>query len=161
MVEGVEGSVGSNRELEAVSAAVVLDGDRERVVSRMPEQQDVDAVALACSELAGIAELRGSWVLLSWDVDLTHARGGRTLSDVAGQQPERVLCGRALDRPPDRVTAGAARGECRQVTKWAFVPLERGENGAALMGLVVVVEQVLGHATRLTPRGRSDIGGTP
>jgi hypothetical protein len=41
------------------------------------------------------------------------------------------------------------------------VPLERGENGAAVTGLVVVVEQVLGHATRLTSRGRADIGGTP
>jgi hypothetical protein len=47
------------------------------------------------------------------------------------------------------------------VAKRALVPLERGENGAALVGLVVVVEQVMGHSPRLTPRVRPGIGATP
>src|SRR5580765_8532676 len=54
VVEGVEGSVRRNRELEAVSEAVVIDGDRDRVLPGVPEQQDVYAVALACGELAGV-----------------------------------------------------------------------------------------------------------
>jgi len=54
VVEGVEGSVRSNRDLEVVSTAVVLDGDRDCVRSRVPEQQDVDAAALARCELEGV-----------------------------------------------------------------------------------------------------------
>jgi hypothetical protein len=45
VVEGVEGAIGSNRELEAVSEAVVLDGHGERVLAGMPEQHDVEAIA--------------------------------------------------------------------------------------------------------------------
>jgi hypothetical protein len=41
------------------------------------------------------------------------------------------------------------------------VPLERGEDCAALVGLVVVMEQVMGHPPRLTPCRRLDIGATP
>ena len=51
MVEGVQRAVRSDRELEAVAAAVVLDRDRERVVERVPEQPDVEAVAVAGREL--------------------------------------------------------------------------------------------------------------
>ncbi len=52
VVEGVEGAVGRDRELEAVSDAGVLDRDGERVLARVPEQQHLDAVALARGELA-------------------------------------------------------------------------------------------------------------
>ena len=47
------------------------------------------------------------------------------------------------------------------MAKRAFVPFERGEDGPALVGLMVMVEQVTGHLPRLTLRGGPDIGGTP
>jgi len=47
------------------------------------------------------------------------------------------------------------------MAKRAFVPLERGEDDTALVWLVVVVEQVTGHATRFAPPGRPDIGAPP
>jgi hypothetical protein len=105
--------------------------------------------------------LRGSWLLLSWDVDLAHARRGSALRDVGRQQLERVLYGCAFDRPPDRVAAGAARGERRAVAKSAFVPPEGGKDDTALVRLVVVVQQVVGHAARLPLRCRPDIGAPP
>ena len=93
--------------------------------------------------------------------DLAHARGGRALGDVERQQRERVLLARGLDGPPDRVPAGAARGERRPVAKRASVPFEGGEDDAALVRLVVVVEQVVGHADDpAAPRPR-DIGEPP
>src|SRR5437016_10460186 len=105
--------------------------------------------------------LRGSSLLLSWDVDLGDGRGGRALRDVARQQPECVVLSCGFDRPPDRVPTGAARRERRSVAKGAFVPLERGEDDTALVRLVVVVEQVTGHGARLAPPGRPDIGAPP
>src|ERR687896_639114 len=52
VVEGIEGAVRLDRELEAVSKAGVLDRDRERVLGRMPEQRNVDAVAFAGGQFA-------------------------------------------------------------------------------------------------------------
>ncbi len=52
MVEGVEGAVGRDGELEAVADAGVLDRDGDGVLARVPEQEDVEAVALAGGELA-------------------------------------------------------------------------------------------------------------
>src|SRR5204863_7045807 len=109
----------------------------------------------------GSVVLRGSWLLLSWDVDLAHARRGGALRDVGRQQSERVFCGCALDRPPDRVAAGTARGERAAVAKSAFVPPEGGKDDTALVRLVVVVQQVLGHEASLSPRCGPDIGGPP
>jgi len=43
----------------------------------------------------------------------------------------------------------------------SFKKNERGEDDAALVRLVVVVEQVTGHVTRLVPHGRPDIGAPP
>src|SRR3990172_7251777 len=54
VVEGVEGAVGRDRELEAISDPGVLDREGERVLVWVPEQEDVDAVALAGGELAGL-----------------------------------------------------------------------------------------------------------
>jgi hypothetical protein len=62
VVEGVEGPVGCDRELEAISDPLVLDRHGEGVLIRIPEQQDVDPVALAGGEFAGL--LLGSWLLL-------------------------------------------------------------------------------------------------
>ena len=53
VVEGVEGTVGRNRDLELIAGAGVLDRDGQSVLVRVPEQQDVDAVALARGEFAG------------------------------------------------------------------------------------------------------------
>ena len=54
VVEGIEGTVGRDRDLELISDTRVLDRDGERVLDRVPEQQDVDAVAVAGGELAGL-----------------------------------------------------------------------------------------------------------
>src|SRR6266511_74456 len=67
-----------------------------------------------------------------------------------------VLGGCAFDRPTDRVAAGATGGERGAVAEWALVPLERGKDDTALLRLVVVVQQVVGHAARLPPRCRPD-----
>ena len=47
-------AVRRDREVEAISDAGVLDRDRERVLVWVPEQGDVDAVAVAVGELAGL-----------------------------------------------------------------------------------------------------------
>jgi len=97
----------------------------------------------------------------SWDLDLAHARCSGALGDVAGQQPERVLFGCRFDRPPDRVPAEAARRQGCPVAKWTSVSLEGGEDDAALIRLVAMVEQVAGHEPSLLPRRRCDIGAPP
>jgi hypothetical protein len=59
------------------------------------------------------------------------------------------------------VAAGAAGREGRPVAKRAVEPFERGEDDAALIGLVTVVEQVAVHEPSLPPPGRTDIRGAP
>ena len=54
VVEGLEGSVARDRELELVACARVGDGERHGVFARVPEQDDLDAVALAAGELASV-----------------------------------------------------------------------------------------------------------
>jgi hypothetical protein len=54
VVEGVEGTVGRDRELEAISDPLVLDRHGDRVLTRISEQQDADPVALADGEFAGL-----------------------------------------------------------------------------------------------------------
>src|SRR6266511_5994006 len=54
VVEGIEGAVGRDRKVEAISDASVLDRDGQPVLARVPEQHDVDAVAVAGGELAGL-----------------------------------------------------------------------------------------------------------
>jgi hypothetical protein len=76
----------------------------------------------------------------SWDLHLADAADGRALGDVGGEQPERFGFALGFDRPPDRVSAGAARGEGWTVAKWALVSSERGEDDSALLRLVAVLE---------------------
>lgn len=167
MVEGVERAIRGDCELEAVSDPRVLDDDAHGVLPRVPEQEDEEAIALAGSELSssgcfgGHLPLPSGLLVRSWDLYLADAADGRALCDVVGEQPERVRFGLRLDRPPDRVSAGAARGERRPVAKRALMPLERGEDDAALMRLVAVLEQVLGHGSSLPPSGSADIGRHP
>src|SRR5215470_18530805 len=97
----------------------------------------------------------------SWDLDLADAGDGGALGHVVRQQPERICFAVGVDRPPDRVPAGAARGQGRAVAKRALVPFERDEHHAALVRLVAVVEQVAGHEPNLPSRGWADIGGSP
>jgi hypothetical protein len=54
VIEGVEGAVGRDRELEAISDQLVLDRHGDRVLTRISEQQDADPVALADGEFAGL-----------------------------------------------------------------------------------------------------------
>src|SRR5687767_14733213 len=54
VVEGIEGTVRRDRQLEAISDTGVLDRDREGVLGWVPEQQDMDSVALAGGELEGL-----------------------------------------------------------------------------------------------------------
>jgi hypothetical protein len=63
VVEGIEGAVRRDRELEAIADTGVLDRHGDRVLVRVPEQQDVDAVAFAGGELpvAGVRSGVGSF----------------------------------------------------------------------------------------------------
>src|SRR5512134_2714410 len=97
----------------------------------------------------------------SWDLDLADGCRCRALGHVGRQQPQSVFFALGLDGPPDRVAAGAARGERFLVAKWTLVALERGEHDAALARLVAVLEQVTRHGSSLPPSGRADIGATP
>ena len=54
MVEGVEGALGRDRELESLADPGVLDRDGHGVLARVLEQQHVDAVVVAGGELAGL-----------------------------------------------------------------------------------------------------------
>jgi len=60
VVEGVERTVGRDRELETISNPIVLDGHGESVLAGMPEQQDLDAVAFAGGKFPGWGASRGS-----------------------------------------------------------------------------------------------------
>src|SRR5512132_1996410 len=97
----------------------------------------------------------------SRDLDLADGRRGRAFGDVERQQPQGVLFALGLDRPPDRVAAGAARGERSAVAKWTLVAPERREHDAALARLVMVLEQVTGHGSSLSQGGPADIGAPP
>ena len=79
-------------------------------------------------------------LLLLWDLDLADAGDSGALGHVERQQPERVFFAAGLDRPPDRVPAGAARGQGRLVAKRAAVSFERGERHATLRRLVTMVQ---------------------
>jgi hypothetical protein len=48
--EGVKSAAAVDADLEAVSAARVLDRDGKRVIARVPEQQDMHAVAFPGSQ---------------------------------------------------------------------------------------------------------------
>ena len=98
---------------------------------------------------------------LTGDLHLGNARDGGAGGDVVRELPERVGLGLGLDRPPDRVAAGAARPERGLMPKRALVALERGEDDAALLRLVTVVEQVTRHGSSLLPGGGCDIRGAP
>jgi hypothetical protein len=54
VVEGIEGALGRDRDLEATADTGVFDRHGYGVLVRVPEQQDVDAVGLAGGELAGL-----------------------------------------------------------------------------------------------------------
>src|SRR5215468_7650999 len=64
----------------------------------------------------------------SWDLNFADAGDAGALGHVERQQSERFVFGVGLHRPPDRVTAGAARGQGRPVAQRARVSLERGEH---------------------------------
>ena len=85
----------------------------------------------------------------------------RALSDVEGQLRDCLRLGGSIDRPPDGVSTGPARGERGAVTERALVSLEGREHDAAFWGLVFVVEDVPGHPSRLPHAMRRDIGGLP
>ena len=65
VVEGVERTIGRDRQPEAISGTGVLDRDGERVLDWVPEQEDVDAVALAGGKFAGL-ERFGTHGSLLW-----------------------------------------------------------------------------------------------
>ena len=69
----------------------------------------------------------------SWDLHLGDRDGGGALGDEERQQRERVRLGRGVDRPPDRVAAGGARGQRRAVAERALVAPEGRERDAALV----------------------------
>src|SRR4051812_3734754 len=97
----------------------------------------------------------------SRDLFVAYRDDSRALGDVEGQQRERVLLADGLHRPPDRMAAGPAGRQRALVAKWALEAAERGEDDSAFVGLVVVVEQVPGHAPSLPRRLRPDIGRPP
>src|SRR5215212_6903073 len=54
VVEGIEGALRRDRDLEPIAGAGVLDRHGQVVLLRMPEQPHVDAVAVASGELASL-----------------------------------------------------------------------------------------------------------
>src|SRR3954451_18325718 len=97
----------------------------------------------------------------SGDDDFGHACDRRALGDEERELPQRVLLAGGLNRPPDRVAAGEARGQRRAVTERAFVTLEGRERDAALVRLVAVMDQEARHATSIPAIPDPDIGARP
>jgi len=59
------------------------------------------------------------------------------------------------------MSTGAARPDRRLVTERALVALERGEDGAAILGVVPVLQQVAEHTASIArQRVRSHRGAT-
>src|SRR4026209_2014540 len=73
VVEGVEGAVRCDRDLEAVAEALVLDGDGNGDGGRVPEQPNADAVTVAGGELARPGCRAGE----RWPPSLSRAAGSR------------------------------------------------------------------------------------
>src|SRR4051794_14111679 len=103
--------------------------------------------------LRGIRESR--------DDEFSHASDRRALGDEERELPQRVLLARGLDRPPDRVATGEARGQRRAVAERAFVTLEGRERDAALVRLVAVMDQEARQAMSIPASPDPDIGATP
>ena len=85
----------------------------------------------------------------------------RSLGHIEREESKCITLRLGFHRPPDRMTAGTARGERALTTKRALMALEGGEHDAALARLVTVVEQVAGHASNLPTELPDDIGATP
>src|SRR4051794_4347399 len=98
---------------------------------------------------------------MSRDVDVGHAHDCGAGGDIWREQAERVRFALGLDRPPDRVVAREARGDGGLMPEWADVASEGGEDDGALVRLVVVLEEELGHVASLASRGSADIGAPP
>jgi hypothetical protein len=75
-----------------------------------------------------------------WDVDLVNAGDGGALGDVWREQLERVLFAFGLNRPPNRVSTGAAGCKCGLVTERARKSFEGGEDDAALARLMTMLK---------------------
>src|SRR5215467_5751077 len=60
----------------------------------------------------------------SWDLNFADVGDGGAFGHVVRQQSERVVFAAGLNRPPDRVPAGAARGQGRPVAQRAVVAFE-------------------------------------
>src|SRR5215469_5379768 len=61
---------------------------------------------------------------LSWDLNFADTGDGGACGYVVRQQGERVVFAVGLDRPPDLVPAGAARGQGRPMAQRAVVSFE-------------------------------------
>ena len=97
MVEGVEGLLRRDRELEAVSHAGVLERDGESVVARVPEQEDADVVALTGRELAGL-QCRGAHLSISLVEVHVSTLGAARRGGVAGK-PDSVSSPATISAP--------------------------------------------------------------
>ena len=104
---------------------------------------------------------RGALYQGLWNLDLSDLDCRRALSDVEGQELESFSGAGGVDEPPDRVAAEEARGDRRLVTQWAGMTFERGKRDAAVSRVMLMLEQIAGHARRLAAPGASDIGEAP
>ena len=96
-----------------------------------------------------------------WNLDLADPAGSCALGDEIGQQLERLLFTLSFDRPPDRVSTRAARGESPTVPERALVSLERREDDTALVRLVPAFELISRHTASLGRSDLADIGRHP
>jgi hypothetical protein len=74
-----------------------------------------------------------------WNVDVVHARDRGACCDVRRKLSKRFRFAFRFDPPPDRVPAGAARGEGRLVAQRTVVPPERGEDDGALVRFMAML----------------------
>jgi hypothetical protein len=98
---------------------------------------------------------------VSWNFDLTDTTGGCALGNEIRQHLQRFPFSFRLDRPPDRVSTGAARGESPTVAKWAIVSFEGCEDDSTLVRRVPVFELEARHAMSFRCCDPTDIGRHP
>jgi len=97
----------------------------------------------------------------SGDLHVEDVRGSRPCREVTGQLGEGLVGAGRVDHPPHGVIAGKARSERATVAQRAGAAFERGEDGTAVLGLVMVLEEVSAHAASLGQWRRRDIGIRP
>jgi hypothetical protein len=97
----------------------------------------------------------------SGNLDVADLDRDRPASNERRQQRKRLDCVVGLDAPPDRMTAGKARGRGGVVAERAPKACPRGKRGGTFTRGMPMMEKEVGHAIRVPVPASQIIRGAP